>query len=180
MQTQDAIVARLANTLAFQLIYAEGARLKRTLAANRDAEGLALQCSAAQFKAEPIGKGADAPFALCEQALAIDPNNVLALTVLGLKFWVPAALGASGNPKGDLERADELESKALALDPDDAWAHDNKGYVRLTQGRGDEALPEYERALALDPSFADADVGLGWVHLRLGDFDKSVESFDKG
>jgi adenylate cyclase len=180
LQTQDAIVARLANTLTFQLIYAEGARLKRTPAANRDAEDLALQCNAAQYKAGPIGKEADAAFALCEQALAIDPNNVLALTALGLKFWLPAALGASGDPKGDLERADELESKALALDPDDAWAHDNKGYVRLGQGRDDEAVPEYERALALDPSFADADAGLGWVHLRLGEFDKSIESFDKG
>jgi adenylate cyclase len=180
LRTQDAIVARLANTLAFQLIYAEGARVKRTPVANRDAEDLALQCNAGQYKTGPIGKEADAAFALCEQALAIDPNNVLALTVLGLKFWLPAALGLSSDPKGDLERADELESKALALDPDDAWADDNKGYVRLAQGRGDEALSEYERALALEPSFADANVGLGWVHLRLGEFDKSIESFEKG
>src|SRR5271165_7048907 len=64
LQTQDAIVARLANTLALQLIYAEGARVKRTPAANRDAEDLALQCAAGQFKAEPIGKEADAAYAL--------------------------------------------------------------------------------------------------------------------
>ena len=38
--------------------------------------------------------------------------------VLGVKFFMPAALGVSGDPKGDLERADELVSKALALDPD--------------------------------------------------------------
>ena len=83
LQTQDAIVARLANTLAFQLFYAEGARVKRTPAANRDAEDLALQCSAGNYKAGPIGKEADAAYALCEQALAIDPNNVRALTELG-------------------------------------------------------------------------------------------------
>ena len=47
LQTQDAIVAHLANTLDLQLIYAEGARVKRTPAANRDAEDLALQCSRA-------------------------------------------------------------------------------------------------------------------------------------
>ena len=70
------------------------------------------------WKAGWIGKEADAAYALCEQALAIDPNNVRALTALGVKFWLPAALGVSGDPKGDLERADELESKALALDPD--------------------------------------------------------------
>ena len=179
LQTQDAIVARLANTLALQLIYAEGARVKRTPAADRDAEDLALQCIAGSSKAGPVGKEADAAYALCEQALAIDPNNVRALVVLGNKFWLPAALGLSSDPKGDFERADELELKALALDPDDPWAHSQKGWIALSQGRNDEAVAEYERALALDASWADAYVGLGWVHLRLGEFGKSVEYLDK-
>ena len=65
-----------------------------------------------------IGKDADAAFALCEQALAIDPNNVRALQLLGIKFYMPVAAGVSGDPKGDPERADQLESKALGLDPD--------------------------------------------------------------
>ena len=118
LQTQDAIVTHLAHAMDLQLIQAEGARVKRTPAANRDAEDLALQCDAGAWKAGSIGKEADAAYALCEQALAIDPNNVRALMVLGVKFFMPAALGVSGDPKGDLERADELESKALALDPD--------------------------------------------------------------
>jgi adenylate cyclase len=179
LQTQDAIVARLANTLALQLVYAEGARVKRTPAANRDAEDLALQCAAGQFKAEPIGKEADAAYALCEQALAIDPNNVRALVLLGNKFLWPALLGLSSDPKGDLERADELESKALALDPDDPWAHSQKGWILLVHGSNEEAVAEFERALAGDPSFADADVGLGFTYNKLGEFENSFEFFDK-
>jgi tetratricopeptide (TPR) repeat protein len=179
LQTQDAIVRHLANTLAFQLFQAEGARLKRTPAANRDAEDLALQCSAGQWKAGPIGKEADAAYAPCEQALAIDPNNVRALTTSGWKLLVPALLGVSADPKGDIERADELVSKALALDPDYPFARDQKGWVRLGEGRDGEAVPEFERAVALDPSDPDPNSGLGWVHLRLGEFDKSIESFDK-
>ena len=174
LETQDAIVARLANTLAFQLIDAEGARVKRTPRANRDAEDLALQCAAGSFKAGPIGKGADAASALCDQALAIDPNNVRALTVLGNKFWWPVALGLSGDPKGDLERADVLVSKALALDPDDAWAHSLKGWILLVQGHNEEAVAEFERALALDPSFADADVGLGLPTISSGNSTKAL------
>jgi adenylate cyclase len=139
LQTQDAIVARLANTLKIQLVYAESARVKRTPAANRDAEDLALQCLAGSLKAGPIGKEADAAYALCEQALAIDPNNVRALTVLGQKFLNPALLGLSGDPKGDFERADELVSKALALDPDEVWAHTQKGWILAARGRNDEA-----------------------------------------
>ena len=137
------------------------ARVERTPAANRDAEDLALQCDAGQWKAGFIGKEADAAFALCEQALAIDPNNVRALMALGIKFFMPALIGVSGDPKGDLERADELESKALALDPDYAWARDLKGDILRLQGRPEEAVAEYERALALDPSNVDAAADLG-------------------
>jgi tetratricopeptide (TPR) repeat protein len=179
LQAQDAIVTRLANALNFQLTQAEAARLKRTPAANRDAEDLALQCDAGTSKAGWIGKEADTAYALCEQALAIDPNNVRALMVLGVRFWLPAALGVSGDPKGDLERADELESKALALDPDYAWARIMKGNVLLAQGRAKEVIPEDERALALDPSNADAASGLGFAYERLGEFEKSVEYFNK-
>ncbi len=179
LQTQDAIVAHLARALDFQLEQAEAARLKRTPAANRDAEDLALQCSAGVWKAGSIGKEADAALALCEQALAIDPNNVRALLGLATKFWITAAFGLSGDPKGDLERADELASKALALDSDFAWAHNTKGWILQNQGRTEEAVPEFERALALDPSFSDAYGGLGVDYLALGRFDQSLEVLDK-
>jgi adenylate cyclase len=179
LQTQDAIVAPLTHAMDFQLTEAEAARLKRTPAANRNAEDFALQCDAGTQKAGWIGKAADAAYALCEQALAIDPNNARALQVLGLKFWIPASLGLSGDPKGDFEKADELESKALAVDPDYSWARETKGWILLVQGHNDESAAAFERALALDPSDAQADSGLGWVNLRRGDFDKSLESFDK-
>ena len=179
LQMQDAIVTHLTRALDFQLTEVEAARLKRTPAANPDAEDLALQCTAGAWKAGWIGKEADAAYALCEQALAIDPDNVSALTIFGIKFFEQAALGVSGDPKGDLERADELESKAFAIDPDDAWARDQKGWVLLVQGRNEEAGAAFERALALNPSHVDAAGGLGWVLLRRGEFDKSFESFDK-
>ena len=78
----------------------------------------------AQSKADISARKRMQHTALCEQALAIDPNNVLALLMLGIKSWMPAALGLSADPKGDLKRADELESTALALDPDWTWLTD--------------------------------------------------------
>jgi tetratricopeptide (TPR) repeat protein len=96
-----------------------------------------------------------------------------------VKPWVPVALGVSGDPKGDLERADQLETKALALDPDFAWAHAVKGNILQTQGRTDEAIAEHERALALDPLDVD-DMGmLGIDYQLLGQFDKSLEYLDR-
>ena len=87
LQTQDAIVAHLAHAMDYQLIAAEGARVKKTPEANPTADDLAFQYVAGQVKAGGIGKEADAAFALCEQALAIDPKNVHALLNLGYKFF---------------------------------------------------------------------------------------------
>jgi adenylate cyclase len=178
LQTQDAIVAHLARAMDLQLIEAEGARVKRAPVANRDAEDLALQCVAGNWKAGGIGEEADAAYALCEQALAIDPNNVRAMTQLGWKFFQPAQSGVSGDPKGDLERADELVSKALALDPDWTWPHVLKGNILGFQARYPEAVAEHERALALDPSNVEAAASLGFDYMRFGEFDKSFEYFD--
>jgi adenylate cyclase len=178
LQTQDAIVTHLARAMEIQLTEAESARLKRTPVANRDAEDLALQCNAEARKAGWIGKETGAAYALCEQALALDPNNARALTVLGVKFFMPALVGVSGDPKGDLEWADELESKGLTLD-DNTGARTNKGNIFMAQGRQLEAVAEYERALALDPSNADAASGMGYAFHHLGEFDKSAEYFDR-
>jgi adenylate cyclase len=179
LQTQDAIIAHLANTLDLQLQEAYDAGVKLSPAAKSNAEDLALQCSEGQWKAGWIGKEADAAFALCEQALVIDPNNVRALMALPIKFFVPVTKGLSSDPKGDLARADVLVSKALALDPDWTWTHDLKGAVLRTQGRAKEAVAEHERALALDRSNTDAVGQLGWDYRNLGEFDKSLEYFSK-
>jgi adenylate cyclase len=179
LQTQDAIIAHLANTLDLQLQQAYVAGVKRTPAANRDAEDLALQCSHGEWKAGYIGKEADAAFALCEQALSLDPNNVRALMALSVKFNLRAIFDVSGDRKGDLARADELASKALALDPDWTWTHLAKGGVLRTQGRPEEAIPEDERALALDPSNVNASGELGFSYANLGEFDKSLDYLDK-
>jgi adenylate cyclase len=179
LQMQDEIVTHLARATEVRLTEAEAARLKRTPAANPDAEDLALQCLAAVQKAGFIGKDADAGYLLCEQALRVDPNNVRALTVLALKFVVPANMGVSADPKADLKRADELLSQALALDPTKAGVHNEKAWVLQSQGRFEEAIAERERTLALDPADVGAIQGMAWDHLYLGQYEKSLELFDK-
>jgi adenylate cyclase len=144
LQTQDEIVTRLAHALDLQLPQVEAARLKRTPVANPDAEDLALQCQSAVQKAGYDGKEAEAGFPLCERALALDPNNVRALVLLNVKFR-----DAVGLPERDLHQADELVSRALALDPNAPGAHVGKAYSLLIQGHLDEALAEAERTLAL-------------------------------
>jgi adenylate cyclase len=179
LQMQDEIVMHLARSMQLQLTEAEGTRLKRTPAANPNAEDLALQCVAGLRKGGYIGKEADAAYGLCEQALAIDPDNNLAAGFLNIKTWLPAALGLSADPKADFKRADEVVSRMLARDPNDHYALGSKGHILQNQAHYDEAIAEHERSLALDPSEADVVVGLAFDYLLLGQFEKSLELFDK-
>jgi adenylate cyclase len=173
LQTQDEIITRLARSMYLQLPQVEAARLKRTPAANPDAEDLALQCQAAFLKNE--ANFLATYYRLCDQALAADPDNVRALTYLAITF-LPSR-GRSYDP-GDT-RADELVSKALALDPNYAPAHLVKAFVLQSQFRLDEAIAEDRRAFDLDPSLVDAYWHMGFVMRRVGEFQTSLELIDK-
>jgi tetratricopeptide (TPR) repeat protein len=71
--------------------------------------------------------------------------------VTSLKIFYSVDARGSADPNADLKRADELVSRALALDPNYARAHSLKGGIlRNGQGRVDESMAEYERALSLD------------------------------
>jgi tetratricopeptide (TPR) repeat protein len=176
---QDEIVTRLAYAMHYQLPYAEAARLKRTPAANPDAEDLALQCQAIVRKGGLISKEADAGYRLCEQAIAVDPNNVLALARLSEKLYVPVVIGRSTNPEADLKRSDELASQAVAFDPNSSFAHAIKAMVVLAQGRVEESITEGERALELDPSNVGAVGDLGFSLVHGGQFEKGLEYLDR-
>jgi adenylate cyclase len=179
LQMQDEIVTHLARAMDIQLPEAEAARLKRTPPANPDAEALALQCQAGVQKGGYVGEEADAGYRFCERALSIDPNNIRALAWLSAKFVYLVNVGRSADPKDDLIRADELVSRALALDPNYARAHSFRAGMLRAQGHPDEAIAEHERALALDPALVTAYGGLATDYLNVGQFDKSLEFDDK-
>ena len=184
LQIQDEIVARLAYALGFELLEAETQR--NTLSANSDADDLAMRCTTAVRKAGYFGKEADAGYRLCEQALDADPNNVRALTTLAAKFYLPVMLNRTADPRASLKRADELASRALAVDANSGVAHYAKGQVLRaapgTQGaerRFDDAIAEYERALALDPNDANTFAALSSTYFWLRQPEKAIEFMDK-
>jgi adenylate cyclase len=88
---------------------------------------------------------------------------------------IPVAL-----PERDLQRADELVSRALALDPNSAFAHMQKAWTLLIQGHPDQAMSEAERALSLDTAkAADAYANMCEASIALGRSEKGLEFFDK-
>ncbi len=174
---QDEIVTRLARALQVELTAAEASRVARAHPENPDAEELALQCEAAYLRFGAQRKEMLPAYALCEQALRIDKDNVRALVILALRLLVGVVTLQSADPQADRIRADELISRALAVDSNNYLAH----YVRstfLAAHRPEEAIAEAERALALNPSFVPIYTVLWIANWTAGRTEKADEYAD--
>jgi adenylate cyclase len=175
---QDEIVTRLARALQIQLVEVDAARVDRTHPGNLDAEDLAMRCEVVLVNSRS-GANEESGYSLCEHALRLDERNVRALVDLSFKF-ISRVIGVqSTDRESDIRKADELVSRALAIDPNAYGAHFAKAEVLLAQKRFEEAIVEAERSLALNPSFVNAYSGLCIANSFLGRPEKSVEYADK-
>jgi adenylate cyclase len=179
LQMQDDIVTRLARSLQIQFTDIEAARLERAHPANPNAEELAMRCQASYLDFGQYGKQAEAGFHLCEQALEIDPNNVLALATLTTAFVSRVIAAQSSDRDADIKRADDLASRALAIDSNSPDAHVSKAGVLILQKQFEAARAELERAIALNPSQMDAYRRICTVDLYTGQPESAVACADK-
>lgn len=72
------------------------------------------------------------------RAAELDPDNSEIAMTLGLAY----------QQRGDIEKSEEYLRRAIRLDPDNAPAHNNLGNILSLQGKGDEAIREYEKAVS--------------------------------
>ena len=178
LQMQDEIVIRLARAMEIKLMAVDAARVTQTRPGNLDAEDLALRCMAG-FYNPPANGDTKVAFDYCDRALRIDGNNVHALTVMAFRYITPVILSQSTDREGDIRQANELVSRALAIDANYYAAHDIKASVLMAQGRNQEAVVEEERSLALNPSFIPSYIGLCIANHFLGQPDRTLEFADK-
>lgn len=165
LEMQDEIVNRLARALDVQLVAAESRRAATKL--HPDAADLYFQGRYSfnkgltpEYLAEARG--------FFEQALAIDPDHIDALSRTAT---VEAALGVlflTDNPHEHLAAAETKVIRALCLAPDHAWAHLTLAVVLICTNRVRLGMAECERALALDPNLADAYEMLGVAKNYMG------------
>ncbi len=164
LEMQDEIVTRLSRALTIQLVAVDIARVNRTRPGNLDAQDLAMRCAAEMMGVTGATDWAAAS-SLCDRALQIDGRNVLALGLLALSDIFPVTISQSNDPAAATRRADELASRALAIDPNDDIAHLAKAWVLMAQSRHEEAIVEADRSLALNPSNIDAYMVPGVANL---------------
>src|SRR5580704_8105158 len=176
LEMQDEIVVHLSRALSFQFLAVGIARADRTPPGNLDAQDLAMRCIADMIKG-PASWGSAA--SLCDRALQIDPRNVLALGQSAWFIILPVILGQSDDPIAATRRADELASRALAIDPNFDGAHLAKAWVLVAQNRQEGSIVEAERSLALNPSNVDAYLVLGVANNFLCRPERAFEAIDK-
>lgn len=85
-----------------------------------------------------------------DQGLSVDPEDG---GCLNLRAMALRQLGRH-------DEADRTLAGALEADPDDSYAHANRGWSELHRGRPREALVHFKEALRLDPSNDHARAGL--------------------
>jgi TolB-like protein/cytochrome c-type biogenesis protein CcmH/NrfG len=175
LQMQDDIVTRLARALQIELAAVEAARIPRTQGASQNAEDLALHGEAIFLRYGPSREESEAAFDLCERALKLDSDNVRALSILAERFATRVTGMQSGDREADIRRADELASRALAVEPNSYHAHHAKARVLIGQKRAEEAIIEAEHSLRLNPSFIPTYLALCQANLMSGLPEKSIE-----
>ena len=75
----------------------------------------------------------------------------------------------------ELERCERL----IALRPEDAQAHKERGNRLQGLGRPEEAIASYEHAIALDPDYADAHYNRGNILNQLRRHEQALASFER-
>jgi adenylate cyclase len=79
---------------------------------------------------------------------------------------------------GDLHRAQFFTDRALALDPNQAWAWTRLGFIRVYRGDPEGGIEAFERARRLsplDPFSFNSFIGMGLANFALGRYAEAVE-----
>jgi adenylate cyclase len=170
---QDEVVARLANRLDIELVKAEAAKGARST--NPDANdlvirGRALMNDMALFSSKETVNGARTLF---EQALAIDPNNAVAITYLGFTYWREYVFGW-GNSGTDydakiLGQAD----RAISVARDYDLPYLLKSLYLANLHRFDEAVSAADEGIAVNPNNLYLYAARGGAEISLSHLDQA-------
>lgn len=106
---------------------------------------------------------------LLNKARALDQNNPDILRFLS----VVAAM------QFDYVGALELIDQVIALTPDNAIAHSNRGNILKELNRFEEALASLDRAITLDPAYVEAYSNQGNALQDLHRYDEALEWYDR-
>ncbi len=110
----------------------------------------------------------EAAQALFAAAIEKDGCFAPALSASAEAHFIQIVEGFAADPEQSQTAATDLARRAVALDPQDAYAHYALGRSFLIRNLHYDAVPELEQAIALNPSFAWAYYALGMAFNTTG------------
>jgi adenylate cyclase len=171
---QDQVVARLANSLGYELVKSEAekdARSKSPDSVDLVMRGWALVWQEQQQRTKENNNAAEALF---EQALKIDPNETDALAGDAYAYmleytrgWVAAGTDYEAKILGQADRA-------IALAPDNVWAYYVKSIYLTNSRRANEGLSAADAGLAINPDDPPLYRARGAAELVLGRYEQAI------
>ncbi len=174
---QDEIVARLARQLDAELIAAEARRAERAPNPNSTDftfRGAAILNSA--WNKEELLQA----MPLFDRAIQLDGSNVEALVGLASVHYRLAASFLVDDNRPHIVACEASATRALALAPNHARAHDVLGWVNLISDRLKQAAAESERAIALDRNLVGAYSTLAMIKIASGRAEEAEEYVVQG
>ena len=88
------------------------------------------------------------------------------------------AKGIVAMSKGNLDRAENLFTKLIELNPDFTEAWNKRATLRFMTWDFEGSLKDVEKVLALEPRHFGALSGLGMIYLRLGDPENALKAYE--
>ena len=148
---QDRVVARLANSLGYELVKTEAEKDARSK--SPDAVDLAMRGWALLWRGQQdpqTKENYNAAQGLFEQALKIDPNETDALTGNAYTYMLEYTRGwATGGTDYEAKILGQA-NRAIALAPDNVWAYYVKSLYLTVSQRANEGLSAADAGLAVN------------------------------
>ncbi|NOT56966.1 MAG: tetratricopeptide repeat protein, partial [Deltaproteobacteria bacterium] len=163
---QDEIVQKIVTTLNLQLSLQEQGVIVRKRTDSLEAYDTFLRGADYFYRFTKEGHAQARP--LFEKAIELDPRYAEAYGYLGWTYVAAWAAQWNADPQ-NLQRAFDLEQKALALDDALPRAHATLSFVYRFQAKYEPAVAAAERAIALDPNDAESYLALAGVFNIFGE-----------
>jgi adenylate cyclase len=121
---------------------------------------------------EDIAREKQETLRIAQQAAALSSDDPFVLAVLGAALSIAC----------EFRQARAMLEKALALDPNSAFAWTRSGWLRNFQGDPETAIQHFERSLRLspfEPMAYNCLMGIGTAHFIAGRYEQAVEWQEK-
>jgi adenylate cyclase len=173
---QDEIVARLANTLGYELVRAEAER--KAHSGNPDAIDLTMRGWALLWQ-PPAKERVEIARGFFEQALKLDPQNAEALVGKASVDVRAYSSGWTANLVDAAAEAMDLLTKATAINPNYAYAYYLKSTMLFLMKQPQEALKAAQNGLTVNPNSAPVYFAMGQAEFPLGLCEQAIAHIQK-